>query len=87
MLAAVENRKIRTMWPMDLAPATAKPSERPFRPAWAYLPNAVGLTKCRAGVFDDLPRSDLFVDSYHFGDKRNRIIAERLFAELLPLLE
>ncbi len=41
-----------------------------------------------AGVFDHLSSdTDIFVDSYHFGDKGNRLIAERLFAELRPLLE
>ncbi len=41
-----------------------------------------------AGVFDGLSSdTDIFVDSYHFGDKGNRIIAEQLFAELRPLLE
>jgi hypothetical protein len=39
------------------------------------------------GVFDDMPPgTEVFVDSYHFGDRGNRRIAERLFEELLPLL-
>jgi hypothetical protein len=39
-------------------------------------------------VFDDLPEGvDVFVDSYHFGDRGNEMIADRLYEELLPLLE
>jgi hypothetical protein len=39
-------------------------------------------------VFDDMePGVDVFVDSYHFGDRGNRMIADRLYQELLPLLE
>ena len=39
-------------------------------------------------VFDDMePGVDVFVDSYHFGDRGNRLIADRLYQELLPLLE
>ncbi len=41
-----------------------------------------------AGAFDDMqPGIDVFIDSYHFGDRGNRILADRLYEELRPLLE
>ena len=33
-------------------------------------------------VFDDLPEMDVFIDSFHFGDKGNAIIAKALFEEV-----
>ncbi len=40
-----------------------------------------------SGAFDDQPaEAEVFLDSYHFGDRGNRILADRLFEALRPLL-
>lgn len=39
-------------------------------------------------VFDDYDdKKEIFLDSYHFGDKGNRIIAQKIRKDILPLLE
>jgi lysophospholipase L1-like esterase len=77
------------------ARATTDPERSPyFRDCYAAMERALPLLADRglryvdlAGIFDaDGPEQEIFLDSYHFGDRGNRRIAEALLAAVRPVI-
>ncbi len=90
-LAATHKR----LSPREAAKVSAGPAKDPerapyFRDCYAAMERELPLLEGRglhyvdlAGVFDlDGPEQEIFLDSYHFGDRGNRRIAEAMFAAL-----